>query len=221
MADGDRGFWTSFPGVLTGIAAVLTALGGLALALNQAGLFRHEARTAPAAVTPATTVAVSGLAATEPAATDRPAAASDDAPPASAAAPAVNLLTAGGGAEIVAASSDDWAKASDGDEATDALLTGEVIYALGHGKGATFDTFGVFVPGTLSYNLAEYELATSDAGPTGPFTPIGRFKVQNIKLYAAPFQEATFPATTARYLRFRIVQPTNGADIYELRLRRS
>jgi hypothetical protein len=40
-----QSFWTTVPGILTGIAAIITAIGGLIAVLNSAGLFK--AKTAP------------------------------------------------------------------------------------------------------------------------------------------------------------------------------
>ncbi len=39
----EKSFWTTLPGILTGIAAVLTALGGLFAAFNNSGLFSSKA----------------------------------------------------------------------------------------------------------------------------------------------------------------------------------
>jgi hypothetical protein len=66
-----RSWWLTLPGMLTAIAALITALGGLIVALHQVGVFGVRA------------AAPNGLAA------DSPAAATSIAPPGSAAAPAV------------------------------------------------------------------------------------------------------------------------------------
>ena len=42
MADEDRGFWSSMPGILTGIAAVITATTGLYMAINGTGPATEE-----------------------------------------------------------------------------------------------------------------------------------------------------------------------------------
>jgi hypothetical protein len=43
-----KSFWTTLPGILTGIAAVLTALGALIAALGSAGLVSRPESTPPA-----------------------------------------------------------------------------------------------------------------------------------------------------------------------------
>jgi len=45
----DKNFWTTVPGIITGLAAIVTAVTGLIVALNGAGLFskRAAANTAP------------------------------------------------------------------------------------------------------------------------------------------------------------------------------
>jgi hypothetical protein len=43
-----KSFWTTLPGILTGIAAVLTALGALIAALGSAGLLSRPGTTPPA-----------------------------------------------------------------------------------------------------------------------------------------------------------------------------
>lgn len=49
MAEGDKSWWTTAPGLLTALAAIITAVGGLVAALGQAGLFGGKAETpAPA-----------------------------------------------------------------------------------------------------------------------------------------------------------------------------
>ena len=43
MSDDDKGsFWTTIPGMLTGLAAIITAIGGLLLALSQADLLGNR-----------------------------------------------------------------------------------------------------------------------------------------------------------------------------------
>lgn len=52
MADGEgsTGFWKTFPGVLTALAAVITAVGGLFAVLFQAGIISHSPARPPAAI---------------------------------------------------------------------------------------------------------------------------------------------------------------------------
>ena len=53
----EKSFWKTLPGILTGIAAVLTALAGLVAALNTAGVFSPKAG---APLTPTTAAPVTG-----------------------------------------------------------------------------------------------------------------------------------------------------------------
>lgn len=46
-----QSFWTTLPGILTGIAALLTAIGGLVAALSAAGVFAPQVTPAPATPT--------------------------------------------------------------------------------------------------------------------------------------------------------------------------
>jgi hypothetical protein len=52
LADGEgsTGFWKTFPGVLTAVAAVITAVGGLFAVLFQAGIIGHSPARSPAAM---------------------------------------------------------------------------------------------------------------------------------------------------------------------------
>ena len=47
MTDKAKGFWSSIPGILTGIAAVITAMTGLYIAINGNGLTAAEGTTTP------------------------------------------------------------------------------------------------------------------------------------------------------------------------------
>lgn len=59
MADDQKSFWTSVPGILTGLAAVITAAGGLIAAFHSHS--SSQAANAPTAVTqPASTAAATG-----------------------------------------------------------------------------------------------------------------------------------------------------------------
>lgn len=43
----EKSFWTTVPGILTGIAAIITAIGGLIIALNAAGIFTYTITPTP------------------------------------------------------------------------------------------------------------------------------------------------------------------------------
>jgi hypothetical protein len=221
MPDEPRGFWTTIPGILTGLAALLTAIGGLALALGQSGVLK-SGFAATNAVHPAAPAALADSAPAAVVASSSAVSAAE--PPVSAAPshpPSTNLLAADSGGHLVAASSDGWKMTIDGDEASYAYIDGEGVYAFSDEKAATFDTFGILIPSTSGTNIAEYELSAGDASPTGPFRVIGRFITQNIKLFGTPYQEAHFAPVTARFLRVRIIRgfASNNTVGYEFRLR--
>jgi hypothetical protein len=50
MSEGDKSWWTTMPGLLTALAAIITAVGGLVAALGQTGVFGGKS-AAPAAST--------------------------------------------------------------------------------------------------------------------------------------------------------------------------
>lgn len=53
--DSDKSFWVTLPGILTGIAAIITAIGGILLALHAIGYFddsNNIAQETPTSVTP-------------------------------------------------------------------------------------------------------------------------------------------------------------------------
>lgn len=53
--ENDKSFWTTLPGILTGIAAVLTAVGGVLLALHTTGYFTENVSLPSSSPTPALT----------------------------------------------------------------------------------------------------------------------------------------------------------------------
>jgi len=50
MVDEEKGFWSSIPGILTGIAAVITATTGLYMAINSNGADTTEGTTTPPSI---------------------------------------------------------------------------------------------------------------------------------------------------------------------------
>jgi len=62
---GKKPFWTTLPGVLTGVAALVTAVGGLLGGLSAAGVFRAAPEPTPAPVVVVTPTSAAALATTE------------------------------------------------------------------------------------------------------------------------------------------------------------
>ncbi|HSV69274.1 MAG TPA: hypothetical protein VLI72_04120 [Methylibium sp.] len=65
MADADKNWWTTVPGLLTALAAIITAVGGLVAALSQAGMFGGKSGE-PAATAAPLPAAVEASTAPEP-----------------------------------------------------------------------------------------------------------------------------------------------------------
>jgi hypothetical protein len=141
------------------------------------------------------------------------------------AAPAtVNLIAAERGGQVLLADQELWLRTIDGDEARVApfFFEGErAVFAFQGERRATFDRFAMLIPGASGNNPKEFALGVADDSPRGPFRSLGRFTTQNVRLLANPYQEFTFPETTARYLEVELLtthQPTQYFQLHELRL---
>lgn len=196
--------------VLAGALVALAALIGVGTWLLRRSAVTEPARMAaasnpaPATGTPASTVTA------EPPTTAAPAVA---APPAtlSAAAHRTNLLSPGNGGQVVAAAAADWAHLIDGDEDQGVWVGGgEGVFAFKDERPARFDTFAVLIPDTNDLNLKTFELLAGDDSPTGPFTSIGKFDTQNMRLFKSPYQEFRFQPVTAKYLKVRSLANQRG-----------
>jgi hypothetical protein len=122
----------------------------------------------------------------------------------------VNLLAAENGGAVVAASDDQWAQLIDGKENEAYIGQGIGVFGFRDGRRATFDTFAVLVSSMADSNLRDFELLAGNGSPTGAFESIGTFRTQNIKLFKTPFQEFTFPAVTAKFLKVRPIDNHGG-----------
>ncbi len=123
-----------------------------------------------------------------------------------------NLFATDSGTEILVASSDDWKYSIDNKEDEFRFYKGdEVVYGFKDGKAATFDTFNMLIVATAPLNVKDFELFAGNDKPLGPFQSIGKFQTQNAKLFKTPYQEFTFPATTAKYFKVRIVSSFSEA----------
>lgn len=68
MADADKNWWTTVPGLLAALAAIITAVGGLVAALSQAGVFGGKSAEPAAAAPPPAGVEAPAAAKPDPAA---------------------------------------------------------------------------------------------------------------------------------------------------------
>jgi hypothetical protein len=100
----------------------------------------------------------------------------------------------------------------------------EAVFAFQDERPATFDTFSVLIPGA-GQNLHEFALFVADEAPTGPFRLLGQFATVNAKLMAKQgYQEFTFTAVTAKYLKMQLLSGhaqqdyEQGMLLYEFRL---
>ena len=188
-------------GLLAGGAVALAALAG-------AGAWVLRRPPAPESVRP---VAASDAAppvtiAAGPAPTAPPVAPPPANPPA-AAQPSprrTNLLSPDTGGQVVAAAKADWARLIDGDEEQGVWVDdGEGVFAFKDERPARFDAFAVLIPDTSGVNLKTFELLAGTESATGPFTAIGKFDTQNLRLFKSPYQEFRFPPVTATFLKVR------------------
>ena len=133
----------------------------------------------------------------------------------------VNLLAHDNGGMIVAASNDEWTKAIDGNEGSVGILVGEAVFAFRDERAALFDTFTVLVSAAGDIYLRDFELLAGNESPTGRFESLATFRTRNMKLFKAPYQEFTFAAVRAKYLKVRAIANhfgTPGAAAPEFQL---
>lgn len=126
----------------------------------------------------------------------------------------VNLLSSDQGGQLLAAPSDDWLAVIAGDDTKYARVgkDQEAIFAFKDEKPATFSKFATLVTGSSNENIKDFELLVGDESPTGSFRSLGTFTVQNIRLLKSPYQEFSFPETTAKYLKIKVL--SNYSDLY-------
>lgn len=136
-----------------------------------------------------------------------------------------NLLLAANGGQLIAAPSENWANAITGKDGDSVRLGGgdEAVYAFKDGQAATFSKFSILIAATSGGNIKDFELLAADDAPTGVFRSLGRFTTQNLRLIKSPYQEFTFPETTAKYLKIKILSdhggmPLRDADLTQIRL---
>ncbi len=185
-------FWSTVPGMLTGIAAIITAIGGLLVVLLQTGILGDKEIDT---VLPGNVVQI-------PDGVDEPK---------DSRVPKINLLSSKNGGQILAATSDQWLKTIDGEQNDFAFYESnlgaktEGVYAFEDERPAQFDTFTVLILETRDSNLKDFELLWGNESATGKFHSIGKFQTQNMKLFRTPYQEFKFPPVTAKYLKVRLL----------------
>lgn len=210
-----KSWWQTLPGLITAVAGIITAVAGLVVALNQAGFF--ERRVIPPGQPAGVLEPLAKQTSSGPAGS---ASVGASGPPQQSAEPTVvaqaqpqpsrkiNLLAPENGGHIVLASSDDWQGTIDGKENQFQISYGigkDAVYGFKDDRLAAFDTFAMLINGTEDWNIKEFELLISRDSPSGPFDSIGKFKTQNLKIFATPYQVFRFQPVKAKFLKFRLI----------------
>jgi hypothetical protein len=208
-----KGFWQTLPGILTGLAALITAVTGLFLGILQTPLFngpknasdpgKNEARGRPIAAENHRSGAP------EPHGSNATPAPS---PTTIQQGEFTNLLASGNGGHLILATSEDFRRTIVGSEAYGVVgghSPEEAVYGFRDGAAATFASFKMLVTQATPSNVKTFELLVSNDSPTRGFRSIGRFEVQNV-IFADPYQEFRFPSVKARFLKIRLLSNQNG-----------
>jgi hypothetical protein len=139
-----------------------------------------------------------------------------DAPaPSSAATSQVNLLAPSQGGQLLAAPDSSWSALISGKDEDMARFSAcggtpaEAIYAFKDEKPATFDKFAVLIPSTGKW-VKDIEVLAADDSPTGTYRSLGKFTVLNSRVLKTPYQEFSFPETTAKYVKYRVLSGQPG-----------
>jgi hypothetical protein len=205
-----KGFWQTLPGILTGLAALITAVTGLVLGIMQvsssgskpAATEKNETRGAQTPLQP------QGRAASEPRRSSNPSASGAVGQTAGS-----NLLAAENGGRLIWASSPDWRQTTVGSQGY-GVVGGhdpeEAVYGFRNGAAATFSSFKMLFSQANPSNVRRFELLVSNDSATSGFRSIGRFEAQNAINFDVPYQEFRFPGVKARFFKVRLLLNQNG-----------
>lgn len=90
----------------------------------------------------------------------------------------------------------------------------EAVYGFAGGRSATFDTFGVYIPGAGAYPK-QFEILVGDEGPLGNFRSLGFCDLSNMALKNTPYQQCAFDPVTAHYVKIKLTESYAGdGDAY-------
>jgi hypothetical protein len=120
----------------------------------------------------------------------------------------INLLSSANGGHLMAAPDNSWQYAIDDDDDRWQYVqagSGDGVFAFKNGQPATFDTFRMLIADTTDLNVKEFELLAGNDSPLGAFQSVGTFQTKNIRLYPSPWQEFTFRAVHARFLKVHVI----------------
>jgi hypothetical protein len=126
----------------------------------------------------------------------------------------VNLLLPENGGKLLQADHQVWQNLI-GSEPTSVTLgiNGFAVFELGSGKATRFDTFATYVAGTNGYNIKELAVLTSDESPNGPFRPVARLTVPNVRDMQNPFHEFPVGPVSARYVKVQVLSQQDGGTL--------
>lgn len=218
MPEVRKSWWHTAPGILTVTAGVAMGLIGVLFQLNLSG-DKHKAPSNPVVGTGAKLVRVEPL--PIPQLQDLQLAEVQNSTATLSNSPVAlrisigNILAPKNGGRLVVADNDSWLKSIDGKKRTEAIFRegkSAPVYAFKNRQSATFDTFRIFIGSTNSTNVKEFELLVGNESPTGPFESIGTFQTENTRYFGDPYQEFTFPPTSAKYLKVRILSSWGRGD---------
>jgi hypothetical protein len=101
------------------------------------------------------------------------------------------------------------------------LYTGNdnwIVFSFKDGLEAKLEAVDYYVAGSDPYNIDSFEILIGDA-PTGAFSSIGTFTIQNAYLSDQPFQRFEFEPVRAKFVKFQYnTTSTTGVYMHELRL---
>lgn len=119
------------------------------------------------------------------------------------------------GGQLLAAPSETWAKAITGNDTDEVQVRPgeEAVYAFKDEKPASFAKFSILVDSSDGGNVKDLELLVGDESPVGGFRSIGKFTAQNLRLIKSPYQEFTFPETTAKYFKIKVLSNYGGSPL--------
>lgn len=231
-----QSWWQTLPGILTGLAGIVTAAAGLLAVLSQTGVLAKKDGPAVAAAEPARQGTVSAKPAAASVAVATPPAAPAEAREAAAtsttqakstvaSSKAVNVLSADNGGHLVIAGSDDWKRTIDSKEDFNQISHGlsdahTAVFAFKDKKPVRISLFTMLITQTQSNNVHEFELSVATESPTGPFESVGKFQTMNAKLFETPYQEFRFTPVVAKYVKVKLLSTFGHShpDVSEIQL---
>ncbi len=106
-------------------------------------------------------------------------------------------------AELVMAPSEKWEGLLAGDVELKTDESDKAVFGFKGDRSATFDMVRICIQQTHVRNIKSLEVLTADS-PTGPFTSVGTFQPQNVRIHkTGGWQEFKFAPVTARYVKLR------------------